>query len=162
MAFLYSASMAALQLIAFPFYKDMTVLEVPHTSSDAANPIASLYPTDISGSLNGTTLVIPISLVEARKLIPDEYGILQDAYMTLLPTFPRGMYPLMVTAVHDHDIQIPAYNLNPPDFTVGSILDTYRVSIRYLADSFNFSVLASSFLFSISLEMAIARSVWVL
>ncbi|KAF2870318.1 hypothetical protein BDV95DRAFT_78772 [Massariosphaeria phaeospora] len=85
------------------------------TSVDQPNPIASLYPNNATGVLNGTVAVLPISLKLARQLIPPQYGILEHVYRSLLPDFPRGMYPAIVQAVHDHEVQAFGYLI--PDFT---------------------------------------------
>lgn len=86
------------------------------TSVDQPNPIASIYPNNATGTLNGTVAVIPIPLALARQLIPPQYGILEHAYRALLPTFPRGMYPAVVQALHDHEVQAFGYKID--DFTV--------------------------------------------
>ena len=85
-------------------------------TKDQPNPIASLYPGNATGTLNGTIAVLPIPLTIARKLIPPQYGILEHAYRSLVPSFPRGMYPAIVQAVHDHEVQAFGYKI--PDFTV--------------------------------------------
>ncbi|KAH7119717.1 hypothetical protein B0J11DRAFT_67115 [Dendryphion nanum] len=82
---------------------------------DQPNPIASLYPGNATGTLNGTIAIIPISLMLARQLIPPQYGILEHAYRALLPSFPAGMYPAIVEAVHDHEVQ--AFGYKVPDFS---------------------------------------------
>lgn len=86
------------------------------TSVDQPNPIASLYPNNATGVLNGTVAVLPISLHLARKLIPAQYGILEHAYRALLPGFPKGMYPAIVQSLHDHEVQAFGYKIE--DFTV--------------------------------------------
>jgi hypothetical protein len=86
------------------------------TTHDQPNPIASTYPTNATGTLNGTVAVIPISLDLARSIIPTQYRILEHAYRSLLPTFPEGMYPIVLQAVHDHDVQ--AFGFHIPDFSV--------------------------------------------
>lgn len=86
------------------------------TSVDQPNPIASLYPNNATGTLNGTVAVIPISLALARQLIPPQYGILEHAYRALLPNFPKGMYPAIMQAVHDHEVQAFGYKID--DFSV--------------------------------------------
>jgi hypothetical protein len=83
---------------------------------DQPNPIASLYPMNATGTLNGTVSVLPISLELARQLIPSQYRILEHAYRHLLPTFPEGMYPAILQAVHDHGVQ--AFGFQIPDFSV--------------------------------------------
>lgn len=86
------------------------------TSIDQPNPIASIYPNNATGTLNGTVAVLPISLKLARQLIPPQYGILEHAYRALLPSFPKGMYPAIVQALHDHEVQAFGYKID--DFTV--------------------------------------------
>jgi len=80
----------------------------------------------VSGTLNGTTLIVPIPLEEARALIPKEYTILENAYRSLLTSFPAGMYPLMVTVAVDHDLKLPAYNVTLGDFSVSRHQDFDR------------------------------------
>lgn len=80
------------------------------------NPIAVTYPNNATGVLNGTISVVPISLALARKLIPPQYRILEHAYRHLLPSFPKDMYPVVVQAMLDHDIQ--AFGFKIPDFSV--------------------------------------------
>ncbi|KAI0099566.1 hypothetical protein F4776DRAFT_525674 [Hypoxylon sp. NC0597] len=90
-------------------------------SQDSPNGHAQQYPELISGNLNGTTLIVPISLAIARHVIPKEYGIAEEAYRTLLPSFPAGMYPMVAQIVHDHDVQLPAYNASLADFSRASL-----------------------------------------
>lgn len=88
---------------------------------DSPNPIASQYPDFATGTLNGTVMIVPIPLEEARALIPDKWPILETAYRSLLPHFPEGMYPMMASGVHDHDINLPeVFNATLPDFSVCS------------------------------------------
>jgi len=82
---------------------------------DLPNPIAHLYPGNATGTLNGTISVLPIPLALARTLIPSQYGILTHAYRTLLPNFPADMYPAILQALHDHEVQAFGYKI--PDFT---------------------------------------------
>jgi hypothetical protein len=93
---------------------------VPGTcqTQDSPNPIASLYPNNATGTLNGTVAIIPITLEQARSIIPPNYRILEHAYRALLPNFPAGMYPAVLQAVHDHDVQ--AFGFKIPDFSVRS------------------------------------------
>lgn len=86
---------------------------------DQPNPIASIYPSNATGTLNGTIAVLPISLKLARQLIPPQYGILEHAYRALLPSFPQGMYPAIVQALHDHEVQAFGYEID--DFTVSRL-----------------------------------------
>ncbi|KAJ4336357.1 hypothetical protein N0V87_005508 [Didymella glomerata] len=82
---------------------------------DLPNPIAHLYPGNATGTLNGTISVLPIPLSLARSLIPSQYTILTSAYLSLLPSFPADMYPAILQAVHDHEVQAFGYKI--PDFT---------------------------------------------
>jgi len=123
-----------LQYFAFSFmsllalrYASSTYFEAPAqivasvcTSVDQPNPVASIYPNNATGTLNGTVAVLPISLELARQLIPPQYGILEHAYRALLPSFPQGMYPAIVQALHDHEVQAFGYKIE--DFTVSSRL----------------------------------------
>ncbi|KAI1632224.1 hypothetical protein F4809DRAFT_653446 [Biscogniauxia mediterranea] len=124
-------------------------------SHDSPNPLAQQHPDLISGTLNGTVLIVPIPLSRARELIPSDYGIAEAAYRELLPSFPAGMYPMMAQIVHDHDIQFPAYNASLPDFSRASfefpfvdVLGTGHSSFRW----------AGTFLISASNPLAIEGS----
>ncbi|XPS73132.1 hypothetical protein M3J09_005285 [Ascochyta lentis] len=86
---------------------------------DAPNPIAHLYPGNATGTLNGTITILPIPLTLARTLIPKQYRILTTAYHHLLPSFPTDMYPAILQAVHDHEVQAFSYLI--PDFTRAGI-----------------------------------------
>lgn len=96
------------------------------TSHDQPNPIAALYPNNATGTLNGTIGILPIPLTLARKLIPSQYGILEHAYRELLPSFPEGMYPAIVQAVHDHEVQAFGYKID--DFSVCYPMDTFNLA----------------------------------
>lgn len=115
--FLRGSALAASVLASLDF--------IPHAalagdciSSDSPNPIAQQYPNFATGTLNGTTLIVPISMTQAREIIPSEYAIVESAYRSLLPTFPEDMYPMVVTAVHDHDLQFASLGLKLQDFSV--------------------------------------------
>ncbi|KAK7966311.1 uncharacterized protein PG986_000588 [Apiospora aurea] len=86
-------------------------------NTTSPNPVAQQYPNLVSGSLNGTTLIVPIPLEQARGMIPKEYVILEKVYRGLIPLFPDGYYPLMVTTAFDHDLKLPAYNVTVGDFS---------------------------------------------
>ena len=88
-------------------------------SHDQPNPLAELFPNNATGVLNATLVILPIPLAMARRLIPPQYGILERAYRALLPDFPEGMYPVMLQAAHDHDVQLRAYGVTLDDFSVG-------------------------------------------
>ena len=63
-------------------------------SQSQPNPIGAEYPRDITGTINGTVGIIPIDYSTARSLVPAQYGILKDAYLSLLPGFPEDKYPV--------------------------------------------------------------------
>ncbi|KAK4122213.1 hypothetical protein N657DRAFT_657080 [Parathielavia appendiculata] len=86
-------------------------------SDDHHNTLAESFPNNATGVLNATLAIIPIPLETARRLIPPQYGILERAYRALVPNFPEGMYPVMVQAAHDHDVQFRAYGITIDDFT---------------------------------------------
>ncbi|KAK1778028.1 hypothetical protein QBC45DRAFT_451934 [Copromyces sp. CBS 386.78] len=85
---------------------------------DLPNPLASLFPNNATGVLNATLAIIPIPLSLARRLVnPSGYSILESAYRSLVPDFPEGMYPVLLQAAHDHDIQLRAYGIVLEDFS---------------------------------------------
>lgn len=98
------------------FINPNDILSTTCITKDQPNPIAALYPGNATGTLNGTVAVIPITVQLARQLIPPQYGILEHAYRALLPSFPQGMYPAIVQALHDHEVQAFGYKID--DFTV--------------------------------------------
>jgi hypothetical protein len=63
-------------------------------SESAPNPIGRLYPTNITGTLNGTIIVVPIPFSLARSLIPEKFAILKQAYQSILPALPKDQYPV--------------------------------------------------------------------
>jgi hypothetical protein len=64
------------------------------SSESSPNPIASLYPFNVTGTINSTISVVPIPYKLARSIIPSQYGILTKAYEELLPGFPPNSYPV--------------------------------------------------------------------
>jgi hypothetical protein len=111
-------AMLAIGLLGELMFISTTAQSLGCTSQDAPNTIASQYPNAPTGVLNGTTVIIPIPLSLARTLIPSNLNILEHAYRALMPTFESGMYPLVLQGLHDHDIQLLAYNITVPDFLV--------------------------------------------
>jgi hypothetical protein len=100
---------------AAPAVQNQTTMGACQTY-DSPNPIAELYPNNATGTLNGTVAIIPISLDLARSIIPPQYRILEHAYRALLPSFPKDMYPAVIQALHDHEVQAFGYLI--PDFSV--------------------------------------------
>jgi hypothetical protein len=92
------------------------VLSITCQTHDQPNPIAAMYPNNATGTLNGTIAILPISLDLARSVIPPQYRILEHAYRAILPSFPKDMYPAVIQAMHDHDVQ--AFGFVIPDFSV--------------------------------------------
>lgn len=92
-------------------------------SSSQPNPIAQQYPDTPTGTFNATLAIVPIPIATARQIIPPQYAILEGAYRALLPSFPEGMYPVLMQAGLDHDIQLVAMNFQLPDFQVSGSHD---------------------------------------
>ncbi|KAH6629143.1 hypothetical protein C7974DRAFT_376024 [Boeremia exigua] len=119
-------ALSFLALLAYRYYATPSPLP-PFTTTteplckthDLPNPIAHLHPSNATGTLNGTITLLPIPLTVARSLIPPSYTILTHAYRALLPSFPADMYPAILQAVHDHDVQAFGYII--PDFSRAGI-----------------------------------------
>lgn len=112
---------AVVLLVLFPFFLihgESVATQAVCATYDHHNTLAEAFPNNATGVLNATLAIIPIPLEAARRLIPPQYGILEQAYRALLPNFPEGMYPVMVQAAHDHDIQLRAYGITIEDFSV--------------------------------------------
>ena len=82
------------------------------------NPIVHQYPDQITGTVNGSVFVLPIPYRVARRAIPSTYPILTQQYEKWLPNLGRGMYPAMLNALLDHDIQQASMGAHVPDFSV--------------------------------------------
>lgn len=91
------------------------------TQHGLPNPLASLFPQNATGVLNATLAIIPIPLSLARQLVKPSgcHSILESAYRSLIPGFPEGMYPVLMQAAHDHDVQLREYGIMLEDFSVG-------------------------------------------
>jgi hypothetical protein len=115
---------AVVLLILFPFllnHGESAATPRVCASHDHHNTLAEMFPNNATGVLNATLAIIPIPLETARRLIPPQYGILERAYRALLPNFPEGMYPVMLQAAHDHDVQFRAYGITIDDFSVSTL-----------------------------------------
>ncbi|KAG6355914.1 hypothetical protein INS49_015298 [Diaporthe citri] len=86
------------------------------TTASQPNPIAQQYADTPTGTLNTTMAIVPIPLDTARRIVPAQHAILEGAYRALMPDFPADMYPVLVTAALDHDIQLAALSINVQDF----------------------------------------------
>lgn len=69
----------------------------------APNPIASIYPKNVTGTINGTTSVIIVPLSYARSLLPSHLAPLPHAYTRF--SIPATHYPLVLENTIDHDIR---------------------------------------------------------
>lgn len=101
------------------------------TTESQPNPIAGQYPNDVTGTINGTTALIPIPYSVARSMIPSQYGILTKAYQSLIPNLPPNTFPAFLEAVLDHDVQMSGLGI--PDFQVcpsTSVLSKVRTDSR--------------------------------
>jgi hypothetical protein len=81
-------------VLTLPSPSNPSLGRLPGSSTESSpNPIASQYPNDVTGTLNGTIAVVPIPYGIARQVIPSKYNILTAAYESLLPGFPANSYP---------------------------------------------------------------------
>lgn len=114
------------------------ILSIPSDDSreSSQNPIAASYPTSITGTFNGTIVVVPVPLEFARSIVPTQHLILKNAYQSLLPSFPVDKYPvsssflfisegseltsdqIIVRAIVDHDIRLLGLQGVTSDFQV--------------------------------------------
>lgn len=92
-------------------------------SQTQPNPIATDFPKDVTGVINGTTAIIPIPYDIARSIVPSKYAILVAAYRKLFPGIQEDDYPAVLEAVQDHDVGLPPLNI--PDFTVSPLCVSY-------------------------------------
>lgn len=114
------AAVATLLVSSLLFGITVTAQDACTPTASQPNPIAQQYPDVPTGTFNTTLAIVPIPLTTARQLIPAQFAILEGAYRALLPSFPADMYPVLMQAGLDHDIQVPAYSINFPDFQVSS------------------------------------------
>ena len=71
----------------------------------APNPIASIYPNNVTGTINATTFVLVVPLSYARSLLPPRLAplILSHAYTRF--SIPSTHYPLVLENTIEHDIR---------------------------------------------------------
>ena len=87
------------------------------TTESQPNPIAALYPNNVTGTANGTLAILPIPYAEARSVIPSQYSILNDTIKAVLgKEWPSDMFPVLLVTKHDH--QISFEGAFTPDFSV--------------------------------------------
>ncbi|EME79254.1 uncharacterized protein MYCFIDRAFT_100513, partial [Pseudocercospora fijiensis CIRAD86] len=105
-------SIALLASLASAETSDLNILCI---SESQPNPIRNTYPNEVTGTINGTTAIVPIPYSVARSVIPSQYGILTKAYEELIPGFPKNMYPAVFQGLLDHDVGMGAL-IRIPDF----------------------------------------------
>lgn len=66
------------------------------TAQSEPNPIASMYPQSITGTINETIVVLPITYELARSLVPSTYKIL-SGYKHLIPGLDDDLYPVSLS-----------------------------------------------------------------
>ena len=110
-------------------------------SESLPTPIADQYPDQLTGSLNCSYFVIPISYKEARAIIPAQYPILtnqiKQAWKDHNKHKHKHAYPLVLSVQLDHDISIfdaaiPDFNLVAFRFPFIDLLGDGRSSFTYL------------------------------
>jgi len=140
---LFTTASAAPTPQFFNFLKPLlgSLLGSATSSQSSPNPIADQYPLSITGTINATIAVIPIPYSLARSIIPSQWGILKNAYQSLLPGFPTDKYPvssilhqsiekqvltntvqLFIRGGLDHDTGISGLGITIPDFQVSHLL----------------------------------------
>ena len=75
------------------------------------NPLATVYPHNVTGTINATTSILLVSIPYARSLLPARFAnsILTHAYTRF--SIPDNKYPIVVEATIDHDIRFNDTNL---------------------------------------------------
>ena len=75
------------------------------------NPIATIYPYNVTGTINATTSILLVSISYARSLLPARFAdsILTHAYTRF--SIPENHYPIVIEATIDHDIRFNNTNL---------------------------------------------------
>lgn len=78
----------------FAFASPLSKFPAVSKRQSAENPIAAVYPDQITGTENSTMVIVPIDYALARRIVPKKWGILTNAYLSLLPGFPKDKYPV--------------------------------------------------------------------
>lgn len=68
-----------------------------NASESQPNPIYTDYPDQITGTINATYFIVPISFAQARKVIPAKYPILTDQIKQFWPDAEHDKYPVYLT-----------------------------------------------------------------
>ena len=110
-------------------------------SESLPTPIADQYPDQLTGSLNCSYFIIPISYKEARSIIPAQYPILtsqiKKAWRGHDKHNHKHPYPLILSVQLDHDISIldaaiPDFNLVAFRFPFVDLLGDGHTPFTYL------------------------------
>ena len=74
------------------------------------NPIATVYPYNVTGTINATTSILLVSIPYARSLLPARFAnsILTHAYTRF--SILKDRYPIVVEATIHHDIRFDGTN----------------------------------------------------
>lgn len=69
------------------------------------NPLAEIYPYNVTGIINATTAVLLVPLPYAQSLLPSRFSnaTLNHAYTRF--NIPPSLYPIIIEAAIDHDIR---------------------------------------------------------
>jgi len=115
----FAAALSAFSLInATPISLEERQINSTVVSESAENPIGESFPGNITGTLNGTIIVVPIAYSLARTLIPEKFNILTKAYQEILSDLPKDQYPLIIRSQLDHDVGLNGTQLIPDFQTV--------------------------------------------
>ncbi|KAI4177898.1 MAG: hypothetical protein LQ346_007599 [Caloplaca aetnensis] len=109
---MYSAQSLSLVPIAFFALLALSTALSPQANCSTClhNPIATDYPSNITGTINATSSIVLVSLPYARSLLPSRFAnsILTQAY-TRFNIHPSA-YPLVLETATDHDIRFNNIN----------------------------------------------------
>lgn len=108
MASKFLSSLIYITCLVFPPSSCSTLIDPRAPQSNcttcAPNPIASIYPNNITGTINATTSVIIVPLSYAQSLLPAHLHPLPHAYSTRF-SIPATHYPLILEGAIEHDIR---------------------------------------------------------
>lgn len=71
-----------------------------NTMNSQPNPIAHTFPNLTTGTINSSTVVLPIDYKLARSIVPIKYEILKNSIKKVLPWFPHDKYPVLTDYSH--------------------------------------------------------------
>lgn len=105
-------------------------LWVPVHAQAGPNTLAQFNPANRTMSFNGTFCIVPIPKNVVRPITG--YDPL-DIPVSVLPSFPAGMHPLLLQGGYQNDIRMTALNLAPlqiPGLTQASLTIPYTDAAR--------------------------------